>query len=68
VNSVGNSRPSVLFGEGLADLQQQRFAVLLLAQQDHTIALIICEQEGQVSKILQGGKKTIGAITAIAKA
>src|SRR6267378_3870381 len=38
--------PSILFGEGLDDLQHQRFAVLLIAQQDHTIALLICEEEG----------------------
>src|SRR6266403_5365499 len=61
--------PSILFGEGLDDLQHQRFAVLLIAQQDHTIALLICEEEGQVSKIRSRvGKIPIGAISRDSKA
>src|SRR5258705_10098326 len=39
--------PSILFGEGLDNLQHQRFAVLLIAHQDHAIALLlICEENG----------------------
>jgi hypothetical protein len=38
--------PSILFREGVDNLQHQRFAVLLIANQDHTIALYICEEEG----------------------
>jgi hypothetical protein len=39
--------PSILFREGLDNLQHQRFAVLLIAHQDHAIALLlICEENG----------------------
>ena len=38
--------PSILFGEGVDNLQHQRFAVLLIAHQDHAIALLVCEEEG----------------------
>ena len=38
--------PSILFGEGVDNLQHQGFAVLLITHQDHTIALLICEENG----------------------
>jgi hypothetical protein len=42
----GEFGPSILFGEGMDNLQHQGFAVLLIAHQDHAIALLMCEEHG----------------------
>jgi hypothetical protein len=42
----GEFGPSILFGERVDNLQHQGFAVLLIAHQGHTIALLVCEEHG----------------------
>jgi hypothetical protein len=38
--------PSILFGEGVDNLQAQRFGVLPIGHQDHAIALLMCKENG----------------------
>jgi len=56
--------PSMLFGEGVDNLQTQRFGVLPIGHQDRAISLLICEEKGYESGIHSGvGKIAIGAIS-----
>jgi len=67
VDSVGN-RSIRMFGEGMADLQHQRLLVLLIAQQDTTIAFSYAEQEGKYPRSTPGWEKyRLGPFPAIAK-
>src|SRR5580704_1223087 len=61
--------PSILFREGVNNLQAQRFGVLTIGHQDHAISLLICEEKGYESGIHSGVRKIpIGTISRDRKA
>ena len=56
--------PSILFREGVDNLEAQRFGVLPIGHQDHAISLLICEEKGYDSGIHSGVRKIpIGTIS-----
>src|ERR1700758_5773073 len=60
--------PSILFREGVDNLQAQPFGVLRIGHQDHAISLLICEEKSYESGIHSGCEKyRLGPFPAIAK-
>src|SRR6267378_3901123 len=61
--------PSILFREGVDNLQAQGFGVLPIRHQDRAIPLLICEEKGYESGIHSGVRKIpIGTISRDRKA
>jgi len=53
----GEFGPSILFGDGLDNLQHQRFAVLLIAHQDHAITLLLISKTARNPVVAPGCQK-----------
>src|SRR5215471_17164678 len=53
----GEFGPSILFCESADGLQHQVFAVILIGHQNHTITLLICEENRQESGVRPGVPK-----------